>query len=197
MTGLMAGLLCSGAMADLLNNGSFESGMDNWSSWNAGSIITPNDWGWAQDGETMVGMWWDAGVFQDFAVTPGTGYDVSVYAYEAGDDQMEGGVIARVELDWYNSSNVKLGNAWSADFGGAGTTIDHWTQLSSENNIAPASASYARLNMGIFNDGSGGGRVYYDNAMATVAVPEPGVMASMALGAGVILMTLRRRFQRR
>lgn len=192
----MVGMLCSGAFADLLANGSFESGTDDWSSWNEGSIINPSDWGWAQEGDAMVGMWWDAGLYQEFDVTPGTGYDVGVYAYDPGDDPISGGVVARVELDWYNSSAQKIATGWSADFN-AGATQNQWTQLSTENCVAPGAASYARLNLAIYNDGTGGGRVYYDNATATVAVPEPGVMASLVFGVGVLLVTARRKFQRR
>jgi hypothetical protein len=187
-------LLCGGAFAELLQNGSFESGLTDWSSWNEGSIVTPSDWGWAQDGDAMAGMWWDAGLYQEFSATPGMGYDVSVFAYNPSDDAITAGVIGRVELDWYDGSDTKISNGWSVDFDES-RPQDQWIALSTEAVVAPGSAAYGRLNLGIYNDGTGGGRAYYDNAVVT-AVPEPGVLGSLSFGAAVMLLMARRKLRR-
>ncbi len=192
---LMA-LMCVGsAQADLLNNQSFESGLDNWSSWNSGNIITPSDWGWAQEGSTMAGMWSTAGLWQDFNVTAGSTYLASVYAYEASSDAMTvGSKYAVAKLEWYTSGGAEIGtDAWSVNIGGTGTGYDAWTKYSSTEIVAPETAAYGRLNLEI--QGSGDGRIYYDNASVAAVVPEPSILAMVSLGLGTLFLTLRRKIK--
>ncbi len=181
------------AEANLLNNQSFESGTDDWSSWNSENIITPNNWGWAQEGAAMAGMWSTAGLWQDFDVTAGGTYQASVYAYEAdGADAMSVGTkYAVAKMEWYTSGGVEIGSdAWNLSIGGTGTGYNLWTQYSSAEVVAPETAAYGRLNLEI--QGTGDGRIYFDNA-SVAAVPEPSILALVSLGLGTLFLTLRRK----
>lgn len=168
--------------ADLLNDPSFEEPYaNNWGSWEDGNIFQPFDWGWEHSGTGMVGMWWWAGLWQNFTATPGDIYELTAYAYIPSDDPAGTGVYGVVALEWYDSSDSKIGTWTSQPIDTAHYSVDQWLEINSGNHTAPAGTAYGRAVVRINNNGSGGGRVYYDDVDVGM-IPEPSVISLMAGG---------------
>jgi len=178
-----AGLLvytCS--WADLLTNPGFEEPYTSgWSYWDEGNIEQSFDSGWAHSGTGMVGMWWWAGLWQNFDATPGDVYELTAYAYLPGDDPAGTGVYGVVALEWYNSSDTMIGTWTSQPIDTAHYSVDQWLEISSGNQTAPVGTAYGRALVRINNNGSGAGRVYYDDVDVGM-IPEPTVLSLMAGG---------------
>ncbi|HIE10350.1 MAG TPA: PEP-CTERM sorting domain-containing protein [Kiritimatiellae bacterium] len=60
--------------------------------------------------------------------------------------------------------------------------VGRWVEISSGAQLAPSGTAYGRALVRINNDGSGAGRVYYDDVDVTGMIPEPTVVSLMAGG---------------
>lgn len=173
------------AWADLVNltNPDFEEPYTNgWNAWDSGNIIQPMDWGWAHSGTGMVGMWWWAGLWQDFSATAGYLYTFNGYAYLPGTDPAGTGVYGVMAIEWYDSGNNQIGTWTSQPIDTAHYPVDQWLNINSGSQTAPVGTAYGRLLVRINNNGSGAGRVYYDDLSINEAIPEPAVLSLMAGG---------------
>jgi len=176
-------LAYTASWADLLNDPSFEVPYtNNWGSWDDGNIIQPFGWEWVHSGTGMVGMWLWAGLFQDFTAVPGSNYGITAYAYLPSDDPAGTGVYGVVAIEWYNSSGSMIGIWTSQPIDTAHYDVDQWLEISSGAQLAPSGTAYGRALVRINNDGSGAGRVYYDDVDVTGMIPEPTVVSLMAGG---------------
>ncbi len=180
--------------ANLIDNGGFEEPYTNgWNSWNEGSIIQPMDWGWAHSGTGMVGMWWDAGLWQDHTVTPGSNYALTSYAYLPSDDPAGTGVYGVVAMEWRDSGGQFISSWTSAPIDTAHYSVDQWLAITSGVQTAPAGAATLRTLVRINNDGSGAGRVYYDDVEVNGMIPEPAAGILLISGMAGIVAWRRRR----
>jgi len=196
--GLVAAVLVFGlsAQGNLILNGSFESGLTSWQSWGPGNMQSISGWGWEQDGSTMVRMWTDAGLYQDFSVNPGATYEISAYACHAEWDPILWGSTGRVggvSLEWRDASDQLIGVAWQYSFGSANQTAGEelWYLAESGSQQAPDGAAVGRVIVNIWNDGTGSGSAFFDNVNV---IPEPTAVA--LLGLGGLLFVFRRKARR-
>ncbi|NCC51051.1 MAG: hypothetical protein EOM20_07530 [Spartobacteria bacterium] len=181
---LSLGLLVS-SQANVIINPSFEdgdgtiAGLTGWNNWNAAGEIN-NNWSQTYDGEDMLRMWWDSGVYQDFSVNAGWDYDVSVQTRCEDWDRLQGGVMGNVSLEWRDASDQKIGDdAWSYQFDytqGEGI----WVEAAGSAE-APQDAVSGRLVISVFNDGNGAGSAWFDSATVT-AIPEPVSCGLLGIG---------------
>lgn len=195
---ILAALSATGilAQANLLTNPGFEDGgLQGWSTWNSGNIQQLFNWGWQHSGTGMVRMWWDAGVYQDFAVTPGSNYQISAwYCHPNWDFVRWGttGVVGAITLEWRDASDNFIAQAWQFTWGLDNTPDTNWHQAVSPACQAPGNAASGRILLHVWNDGSGGGSAFYDDASAIGVIPEPSSSAALALGS-LVLLALRHR----
>jgi hypothetical protein len=197
---LLALLAVTGiASAELLTNGNFEDGPTQ----NTGDGVPGwGTWGWSGWHHDDVGrvidtkavkFWWDdAGMWQDFAVTPGVTYDFSVEVFNSTIETLIGwnGLI---KAEFYNSSigtdpsqallNVELDRYYSAT-----DPVDQWVTIGGSQ-TAPANADIGRIVLLIadWQETGVSGALNFDNASV---VPEPATLALLGLGG---LLIRRRR----
>jgi len=186
---IYVGLLVA-AQANVIINSSFENGdgtlagISDWSKWNDTSGELNTGWGQTYDGDDMVRLWWDSGLYQNFSVTPGWDYDVSVQTRTESFDQLQGGVQGNVSLEWYDSGSQKIGgNAYDYQFTSA-QGDGAWVEAAGSA-TAPANAASGRLVVYVSNTGTGSGSAWFDSATVT-AIPEPLSIGLLGLG---LLMT--------
>lgn len=197
-------LLASTASANVLVNPGFESpGFAGAEEAGAGAGWTPFGGTFriqgqppigpagAHGGDVVLKVFGVAGAFQDFSTSAGTPWEGSVWALNDSADQMAGGQIAAVNIEWLDAGSNNIGT----EFGGtidASTAADVWTLLT-VSGVAPAGTAFARLVVitGDFAPGGAGGAPRFDDASFQV-VPIPGAL--LLLGSGLFgLMGFRRK----
>lgn len=193
-------VLAAAARAELLTNGNFEdgptgnisAGIPGWNSW-GGSGWHHDDAGRTLDAKAVVFWWDDAGIWQDFAVSPGVGYTFGVQAFSWPNDPLHlwNGLL---KAEFYNSAiGTGPGQAISEfeldRFYSASDPTNTWVSLGGLA-VAPAGADVGRIVLKI-NDWQSGvsGVLNFDNATVT---PEPAMLTLLAC-AGVALCGGKRR----
>ncbi len=146
----------------------------------------------AHGGDVVLKVFGVAGVFQDFAASEGDVWSGSAWALNDSADQMAGGQIAAVNIEWLDGTGTNIGT----EFGGtidASTAADVWTLLTASG-VAPAGTAFARLVLitGDFAPGGAGGAPRFDDASFERVIPIPG--AVLLLGSGLFgLLGFRRK----
>jgi photosystem II stability/assembly factor-like uncharacterized protein len=130
-----------------------------------GDVYVRSGWGWAYDGNNMVQMWGDSGMWQDWDVVPFGKYTHSAYLRSNTDDALRNGKRAYVAIEWYDYADNLLGSAESTHL--TNSTGNQWVQYKVEG-IAPSNTWYARRIVRI--TGAGDGSVYVDNPVKSPAV---------------------------
>ena len=203
MLWVLALALCPlGLHAQLINNGGLEGGTQG----QFGSASIPNwttfgtegwhhsDPGGFHGGSLAVKVWHEnTGLYQDFAATPGSSYNVSAFALSAINDGLSGwdGVL---RLEWYQG-NTLLGSQEIDRFVGGTDPLGSWVQLSGLG-TALAGTDKGRIVMGLTSVGTGShtGSLNFDDASVTLSqVPEPSSIAMMGLGLTAVLGAVFRR----
>ena len=147
----------------------------------------------AFEGTVSLKNFGEAGVFQDFAASPGDPFEGSVWAVNPENaDVLVLGQVAAVNIEWRDAAGV-LDVAFG-DTIDASTPVDTWTELL-VSGTAPAGTTTARfvLVTGPFDPaGPGGGAPRWDAASFDL-VPEPGSLGLIGLGLFGLLGIRRRR----
>ena len=140
-----------------------------------------------------------SGIFQQFPTTPGTVWNGGVQMLNYSGDQMSGGQVAAINIEWIQADGTSqsaitpfIGNG---TFTAADAPVDEWT-FQPITGPAPADAAFARLVLitGDFLPGGAGGAPFFDDAFLEVLVPEPGTVTMASLGLlGVFGVRRRRR----
>ena len=132
----------------LLVNGDFEKGWDNWTFMYNQQNWSPLD---LSGGKKAIRCWWDGGVKQVVPVVPGKAYKLKadVFVPTGGDKE---GWTCWISLSWYVAGNNRLGTAWniSAQDGKRGD----WVTYNSGVQIAPRTAAFACVDFGIYQNGA-------------------------------------------
>lgn len=192
-------VMCSvlSAGANLIVDGGFENGTNNWQFWGAGNIEAVSGWGWQHGGSSMVQMWTDAGLYQDFAVVPGSNYLISAYTCHANWDPILWGSTGRVggvSLEWRDGSDQLISSPWQYTFGSDNQLAaeGNWVLANSGPQSAPAGAAVGRVVVNIWNDGTGSGRAFFDDVQVVGVIPEPAAVTLVGLG-GLLLCAVRKK----
>jgi outer membrane protein assembly factor BamB/photosystem II stability/assembly factor-like uncharacterized protein len=99
--------------------------LSEWSSW--GDAVVRADWGWAYDGDNMVQMWGNSGMWQDFPVVPFGRYTHGCYLRSNSDDPLTNRACAYVAIEWYDEDDHYLGVSESERLENA-TPGDAWVR---------------------------------------------------------------------
>ena len=166
---------------------------DGWTAFNAvftvsSAVVAPNTGD--QSLKTFGGG--ANGAFQQFPTLPGQAWDGGVHMLNWSGDQMSGGQVGAVNIEWLKADNTPsdiIPFISNGTFTAAAAPVDEWT-LQPISGVAPADAAFVRLVVitGDFLPGGPGGAVFFDDAFL---VPTPGAGAVLALG-GLVAMRRRR-----
>ncbi|MBN1270476.1 MAG: beta-galactosidase [Kiritimatiellae bacterium] len=132
------------ATMDARRNKGFEDSNTNCASWDGtwGNVEVRNGWGWAYEGDNMVQMWDESGLWEDFDILPHGRYTHSAYLRSNSDDPLRGGSYALAALEWYDEDDNLLGVEESAHLASA-TPSASWVKYAVDA-TAPAEAAKAR-----------------------------------------------------
>lgn len=183
VTVLSAALLFAGtASANVLVNPGFESPTtmpgveyygagDGWTSFGGGIFTQNNIVATPHTGDQVLKMFGGccSGAFQQFPTSPGDTWNGGVWMLNSSNDQMGGGQVAAVNIEWIQAD----GSTQSAitpfisngTFTAADAPVDTWT-LQTITGDAPADAAFARLVVitGDFQPGGPAGAPFFDDA---------------------------------
>jgi outer membrane protein assembly factor BamB len=155
------------ATMDVRRNKGFEdsdSSVAAWYTW--GGMQVNHNWGWQYEGNNMLQMWGDAGIWQNFQVAPGGTYAFTAFLRSNSDDPLRNGKEAFLVIEWYDKNDNKLGQAESAHLTGA-TPNNSWVPYRVEGS-APNNAVTGRRVIRI--GGSGDGSLFVDGNSRSPAV---------------------------
>ena len=128
----------------LLVNGNFEKGWDNWTFMYNQQNWSPLD---LPGGKKALRCWWDGGIKQVVPVVPGKAYELKGDALvPAGGDKE--GWKCWVSLSWFDASNNKIGIAWS--IAAEQSERGKWFTYDSARQVAPAGAASASADFGVW-----------------------------------------------
>ena len=104
------------ATMDSGRNKGYEDNSTNVTSWDGtwGNVYVRSGWGWAYEGNNMVQMWGDSGMWEDFPVVPFGRYTFSTYYRNNSDDPLRDHAYASVGIEWYGQNGEYLGKDESA-----------------------------------------------------------------------------------
>ena len=111
-----------------------------WAAWNTNNMAIRHSF--PKEGTNMLQMWGDAGIYQDFPVVPYGRYTASAYLQSGTNDPLRGGQSARIQIEWYDETNIFIGVTESTLLTGA-TPNNSWVQYKVDT-IAPENAWTAR-----------------------------------------------------
>jgi len=131
----------------LLVNGNFEKGWDNWTF-----IYNQQNWSPLDlpGGKKALRCWWDGGIKQVVPVTPGKAYELKGDALVPSGGDKEGWKCW-VSLSWYDAGNNKIGTAWT--IAAEQSERGKWATYDSARQIAPQSAAFAGVDFGVWQQG--------------------------------------------
>jgi hypothetical protein len=189
---LLASASANATVVELAKNGSFEAnsisqgwttmpGLNDWSVGQNGVEVRNNNAGAASDGsvylelDTFANSW----ISQSIATTAGGVYKLSFdYSPREGTSWMSNAI----EVFWG-------GQSFGVITGNGGQSGNHWMHVSMQLAGLSQDTTLEFRAVGI-SDGAGGS---LDNVSVTTEVPEPGTLATFALGLGLLGFTLRRK----
>jgi len=188
--------LCPFAVpAQLISNGGFELGatgqfgpgsIPNWEVFGVNGWHH-NDAGKIHGGLLAIKSWNpDTGVFQDFAASAGSIFNVSAYAMTPTGTDLLANMNGVLKVEWFDSagllSTTEIGKYFSAS-----DPANTW-KLIAGTATAPENAIKGRVVLGLAGTGGNvGGALNWDDVSVTLAqVPEPS--SAVLLGAGIVLM---------
>jgi len=167
---------------NLLGNPSFESPStdpgveyygagDVWTSFGGGIFTVNSAVNAPQDGNQSLKMFGGccSGAFQQFPASPGEFWNGGVWMKNSSADQMSGGQVAAVNIEWIQADGSTQSTIVpfisNGTFTAADAPVDVWT-LQTISGEAPADAAFARFVVitGDFQPGGPGGAPFYDNA---------------------------------
>ena len=150
-----------------------------WGSWGSAYLSTQ----YADGGsESVVASGNNSGVMQAFNVTPGASYTASVYAMMAAGYPLTGGIVAEMQVLFFDPSNKQISSysppnqivllTSSSATGGPLTGSvgsEGWNHFFTTV-VAPSNAATARLQLATWSSGSYGGAAYFDSVQFGPAV---------------------------
>lgn len=177
------------ASANMLVNPGFESppvappandyygAGDGWMSFGGGvytvtsAVVPPNSGNQAL--KTFGGCC--SGAYQQFPANPGEIWNGGVWMRNDSSDQMAGGQVAAVNIEWKKADGTDsdiLPFISNGTFTAADAPVDTWT-LQTITGVAPADAAFARLVVitGDFLPGGPGGAPFFDDAFFEIKEP--------------------------
>lgn len=152
---------------------------DGWTSFGGGiftvtsAVVPPNS------GDQALKMFGGccSGAYQQFPTSPGQTWNGGVWMRNDNNDQMAGGQVAAVNIEWIQADGSTQSTIVpfisNGTFTAADAPVDTWT-LQTITGAAPADAAFARLVVitGDFLPGGPGGAPFFDDAFFEVmAVP--------------------------
>lgn len=199
---LLAGTQAASAQNLLVNPG-FESGLSGWTAFgnvfaevaNPPAIVPNSGNGVVKMFGGFSGGFSVGGLFQEFATTPGTEWELSGFARHFSGDALFGGgapnsnwVVAK--MAFFNSSNTEIGFAERTVLDGTFAT-DVWHNSGPILGTAPAGTVKVQAFFLFLQPGLDGGAAFIDDASFSV-VPAPSSALVLA-AAGVAAARRRRR----
>ena len=156
------------ATMNTLRNKGFEDSSTQVMRWDGiwGDVYVRSGWGWAYDGNNMVQMWGDSGMYKDFPVVPFGRYTHSAFLRSNNDDPLRNGKQAYVAIEWRDEAGTLLQTSESAHLA-TNTPGNSWVRYSVDA-VAPSNAFTGRRIIRI--TGAGEGSVYVDNRQLSPAV---------------------------
>ncbi|MBN1268995.1 MAG: beta-galactosidase [Kiritimatiellae bacterium] len=156
------------ATMDTLRNRGFEDSNTSIVRWDGswGNAYVRSGWGWAFEGNNMVQMWGDAGMWKDFPVVPFGRYTHSAYLRSNSDDPLHDGTEAWLSIEWYDEEGELLSTSESTHLA-TNTPGNSWVQYAVDA-TAPSNAWTGRRITRVM--GPGGGSVYVDDNSLSPAV---------------------------
>ena len=132
------------ATMDCRRNKGFEDSDTIATNWDGtwGDAYVRTGWGWAYEGNNMLQMWGESGLWKDFNVLPFERNSHSAYLRSNGDDPLRGGEYARLVLEWYDEDDSLISASESEPLAGA-TAGNEWVKYTVDA-TAPAGAQKAR-----------------------------------------------------
>lgn len=186
----LLGLIVSPASAQILTNGSFESGLTGWSTFNASSASITPAVPYSNQNGTNVAQFpaaSSAGLTQFFTLTPNTDYTFS--ALVAGDVVGDDSVIRFLLGD----STFGIAVIDQRQFQISATTVG--TAMTGINySFNSGIVTAAGLQIDSFSIGGTARVIYLDNVVITpvAAAPEPGTLLLLTLGSTFVVVRRKR-----
>ena len=156
------------ATMNTLRNKGFEDSDTSVARWDGtwGNVYVQSGWGWAFDGDNMVQMYGDSGMYKNFPVVPFGRYTASAWLRSNSDDALRNGKEAHVEIEWRDESDNVISTSKSELLTNA-TPGNTWVEYKIDA-LAPSNAWTGRRIIRV--QGSGDGSVYVDNYQRAPAV---------------------------
>jgi hypothetical protein len=117
------------ATMDARRNKGFEDSSSTVTNWGGtwGNVYVRSGWGWAYEGNNMVQMWGESGMFDDFEVLPFGRYSHGAFLRSNNSDPLRGGAYAETTLEWYDEDANLLGVSHSVPLAEQ-TPDDGWVE---------------------------------------------------------------------
>lgn len=131
---------------------------------------------------------------QEFPAAANDVFSIGAWVFHPSSAPVTGTRKAQLRIQWLNSNNALI-NQSILDVLDANSVVDQWSFVSLENVVLPNNPNIASIRASLFvvnAGGTGGGAVFWDDAVLVngPVVPEPASLLLLSLG-GVAL--LRRR----
>ena len=164
----------------------YPGGGDGWTSFGGAfvinSVVEPNVF----DGDQVLKVFGEAGVYQQFSVNPGDVVTGTAWVLNSSLDQMAGGQVAAVNLEWFDLGGSSIAVSFGSSID-ASATVNEWINIGVVDALVPDGAVTVQLTLitGPFGEGGPGGAPRFDGAFLEIT-PVPVPAAVWLFGSGLL-----------